>query len=274
MNRDLKSYIGGLLVKRYCPSSSVVMLDSFLRSGEVKTIGITTTTRDSCMEVGKNHDGFYRDSKFTSNFWQSLQKAFRTQLDMSTTYHPQTKGQSERTIQTLEDMLRACIIDFGKSWDNHLPLVKFSYNKSYHSSLKSLPFEAMYGQKCRSPICWSEVGDVQLTGLKIVQQTTKKFVQIRNRLQVARDRQKSYADTRQKLLEFQVRDRVMLKVSPWKGIIRFRKCGKLSPRCIGPFKILARIGPVAYKLELPQELSGIHNAFHVSNLKKCLSDSH
>ncbi|GJV32674.1 putative reverse transcriptase domain-containing protein [Tanacetum coccineum] len=101
-----------------------------------------------------------RDSKFTSNFWQSFQKAFGTQLDMSIAYHPQIDCQSERTIQTLKDMLRACIIDFGKSWDNHLPLVKFSYNNSYHSSLKSSPFEALYGQKCRSPVCWSEVGNV------------------------------------------------------------------------------------------------------------------
>ncbi|GKC91539.1 putative reverse transcriptase domain-containing protein, partial [Tanacetum coccineum] len=145
-----------------------------------------------------------RDSKFTSNFWQSFQKAFGTQLDMSTAYHPQTDGQSERTIQTLEDMLRACIIDFGKSWDNHLPLVKFSYNNSYHSSIKSSPFEALYGQKCRSPVCWSEVGNVQLTGPEIVKQTTEKIVQIKNRLQAARYHQKSYADTRRKPLEFQV----------------------------------------------------------------------
>nr|GEX40061.1 putative reverse transcriptase domain-containing protein [Tanacetum cinerariifolium] len=191
---------------------------------------------------------------------------------MSTVYHPQTDSQSERTIQTLKDMLRASIIEFGRSWDSHLPLVKFSYNNSYHSSLKSLPFEALYGQKCRSPVCWSEVGDVQLTGPEIVQQTTKNIVQIRNRLQAARDRQKSYADTRQKPLEFQVGDRVMLKVSTCKGVIRFGKRGKLSPRYIGPFKILARIGPVAYKLEPPQELSGIHNTFHVSNIKKCLSN--
>ncbi|GJX60911.1 putative reverse transcriptase domain-containing protein [Tanacetum coccineum] len=187
---------------------------------------------------------------------------------MSIAYHPETDGQSERTIQTLEDMLRACVIDFGKGWDKHLPLVEFSYNNSYHASIKAAPFEALYGRKCRSPVCWAEVGDSQLTGPEIIQETTEKIVQIRQRLQAARDRQRSYANVRRKPLEFQVGDRVMLKVSPRKGIFRFGKRGKLNPRYIGPFKILERIGPVAYKLELPKELSSIH----ISNLKKCLSD--
>ncbi|GJS68004.1 putative reverse transcriptase domain-containing protein [Tanacetum coccineum] len=153
-----------------------------------------------------------RDPRFASNFWRSLQKALGTNLDMSIAYHPQTDGQSERTIQTIEDMLCACVIDFGNCWVRHLPLVEFSYNNRYHASIK------------------------------------------------------------RKAMEFQVGDRVMLKVSPWKGVVRFGKWGKLNPRYVGPFKVLEKIGTVAYKLELPQELSKVHNTFHVSNLKKCYSD--
>ncbi|GJU70609.1 putative reverse transcriptase domain-containing protein [Tanacetum coccineum] len=149
-----------------------------------------------------------RDSHFTSRFWQSLQNALGTQLDMSMAYHPETDGQSERTIQTLKDMLRAS------------------------------PFEALYGRKCRSPVCWAKVGDVQLTRPEIIHKTTKKIVQIRQCLQATRDRQRR----------------------------------KLNPWYIGPFKILERIGPVAYKLELPEELSNVHSTFHISNLKKCLSN--
>ncbi|GKF24181.1 putative reverse transcriptase domain-containing protein [Tanacetum coccineum] len=140
-------------------------------------------------------------------------------------------------------MLRACVIDFRKGRERHLQLVEFSYNNSYHTSIKAAPFEALYGRKCRSPVCWAEVGYVQLRGPEIFHETTEKIVQIRQRLQAARDRQRSYANVRQKPLEFQAGDRVMLKVSPRKGIIRFGKQGKLNPRYIGPFKILERIGP-------------------------------
>nr|GEV40618.1 putative reverse transcriptase domain-containing protein [Tanacetum cinerariifolium] len=213
-----------------------------------------------------------RDSKFASRFWRSLQEALGTRLDMSIAYHPEMDGQSERTIQTLEDMLRACVINFGGSWDRHLPLVEFSYNNSYNASIKAAPFEALYGQKCTSPVGWSEVGDSQLTGPELIRETNEKIVQLKHRLLTARSCQKSYTDIRSRPLEFNVGDKVMLKVSPWKGVIRFGKRGKLSPRFIGPFKILERIGPIAYKLELLKELQGIHNTFHVLNLKKCLSD--
>ncbi|GJU81235.1 putative reverse transcriptase domain-containing protein [Tanacetum coccineum] len=180
-----------------------------------------------------------RDSRFTSRFWQSMQEALGTRLNMSTAYHPQTDGQSECTIQTLEDMLRVCVLDFGGSWDVHLPLVEFSYNNSYHSSMRCAPFEALYGRKCRSPIMWAK---------------------------------KSYADKRRKPLEFSVGDYVLLKVSPWKGVVRFGKKRKLTPRFVGPFDIVEKVGPVAYQLDLPEELSGVHDTFYVSNLKKCLAD--
>nr|GFA94739.1 putative reverse transcriptase domain-containing protein [Tanacetum cinerariifolium] len=174
-------------------------------------------------------------------------KALGTRMDLSIAYHPETDGQSERTIQTLEDMLRACAMNFGRNWDTHLPLVEFSYNNSYHSSIQCAPFEALY-------------------------ETTDKIVQIKERLKVARDRQKSYVDKRRKQLEFSVGDKVLLKVSPRKGVVRFSKRSKLSPRYVGPFEIVERIGPVAYRLRLPQELVGVHDTFHVSNLKKCLAD--
>ncbi|GKA26166.1 putative reverse transcriptase domain-containing protein [Tanacetum coccineum] len=270
-------------------------------------------------------------------------------------------------------MLRAYVIDFGKGWERHLPLVEFSYNNSYYASINAAPFEALYGRKCRSPVCWAEVGDVQLTppeiihettekivkirqrlqaardrqrsvirfgkrgklnpryirpfkilerispvayklelpeeliprlikeeervykarskakkarkeatkaevgegqliGPELVQETTEKISQIKDRLKAARDRQKSYADKRRKPLEFSVGDYVLLKVSPWKGVVRFRKKGKLAPRFVGPFEIIEKVGPVAYQLDLPEELNGVHDTFHVSNLKKCLAD--
>ncbi|GJR35835.1 putative reverse transcriptase domain-containing protein [Tanacetum coccineum] len=192
---------------------------------------------------------------------------------MSTAYHPQTDGQSERTIQTLEDMLRACVIDFGGSWDVHLPLADFSYNNSYHSSIRCAPFEALYGRKCRSPVLWAEIEESRLIGSELVQEMTNKVVLIEEKLKAVRDRQKSYADNRHKPLEFEVGDQVLLKVSPWKGVIHFGKKGKLAPRYVGLFEILKRIRPASYRLRLPKELSNVHDTFHVSNLKKCFADA-
>nr|GFA03902.1 reverse transcriptase domain-containing protein [Tanacetum cinerariifolium] len=135
-----------------------------------------------------------RDPRFASNFWKSLQNALGTRLDMSIAYHLKTDGQSKRTIQILEDMLHACAIDSGKGWVNHLPLIEFSYNNSYHASIKAAPLKALYGQKCRSPICWTEVREAQILGPELIQETTEKIVQIKQRMQAAPDRQKSYAD--------------------------------------------------------------------------------
>ncbi|GKA21958.1 putative reverse transcriptase domain-containing protein [Tanacetum coccineum] len=137
-------------------------------------------------------------------------------------------------------MLYACVIDFGNGWERHLPLIEFSYNNSYHASIKAAPFEALYGRKCRSHVFWAEVGDAQLTVPELIHEIIEKIVQIKQRIQASRDRQKSYTDVRHKPLEFQVGDRVMLKVSPWKGVIRFGKRRKLNPRYIRPFKVLAK----------------------------------
>ncbi|GJV04619.1 putative reverse transcriptase domain-containing protein [Tanacetum coccineum] len=162
-------------------------------------------------------------------------------------------------------------------WDNITmdfitKLLRFSYNNSYHASIKAAPYEALYGRKCRSPMCWAEVGEAQLTGPELIQETTEKVVLIKQRMQAAQDRQKSYADQKRKPMEFEVGDRVMLKVLPWKGVVRFGKRGKLNPRYVRPFRVLAKVGKVSYKLELPQELSRVHHTFHVSNLKKCYAD--
>nr|GEY89116.1 putative reverse transcriptase domain-containing protein [Tanacetum cinerariifolium] len=213
-----------------------------------------------------------RDSRFTSRFWQSMQEALGTRLDMSMTYHPQTDGQSEHTIQTLEDMLRKRVLDFGESWDVHLLLVEFSYNNSYHSSVRCEPFQTLYGRKCCSPIMWAEVGEGQLIRPELVQETIEKISQIKDRLKVARDHQKSYADKRRKPLEFSVGDYVLIKVLPWKGVVRFRKKRKLTPRFVEPFEIVEKVGLVAYRLDLPKNLNDVHDTFHVSNLKKCLAD--
>nr|GEY55093.1 putative reverse transcriptase domain-containing protein [Tanacetum cinerariifolium] len=182
-----------------------------------------------------------RDSRFTARFCQSMQEALGTRLDMSTAYHRQTDGQSERTIQTLEDMLRACVLDFRGSWDVHLLLVEFSYNNSYHSSVRCASFEALYGRKFRSPIMWSDVGEGQLIVPELVRETTEKISQIKDRLKAAR-------------------------------MVRFGKKGNLAPRFVRPFEIIEKVGPVAYRLDLPEELNGVHDMFHLSNLKKCLAD--
>ncbi|KAI3742668.1 hypothetical protein L1987_60360 [Smallanthus sonchifolius] len=206
------------------------------------------------------------DTRFTSRFWKRFHEAMGTRLNFSTAYHLQTDGQFEMTIQTLEDMLLACIIDFGGGWDSHLSLAEFSYNNNYHTTIGMPPYEILYGRRCRTPVCWGEIGKKELGSLEVFKETSKRFDQIKAQMKPAQDCQKSYANKRRRPVEFDVGDRVMLKVSPWKEIIRLRKRGKLSLRFVGPFRILARVGEVAYRLKLPDELSGIHPTFHVSHL--------
>ncbi|KAL3363282.1 hypothetical protein AABB24_012529 [Solanum stoloniferum] len=169
-------------------------------------------------------------------------------------------------------MLRACVIVFKGNWEDHLPLIEFTYNNSYHSSIAMAPFEALYGRSGRSLMGWFEVGEFSLIGHDLVYDAIEKFRLIRERLKTAQSRQKSYADNRRRDLEFEIGDWVYLKISPMKGVMRFGKKGKLSPRYVGPYQILTCVGKVAYELDLPSELAPVHPVFHVSMLKKCIGD--
>lgn len=214
-----------------------------------------------------------RDPRFTFTFWKSLHKAMGTKLNFSTAFHPQTDWQSERTIQTLEDMLRACILDFKGSWDKYITLIEFSYNNSYYATIDMALYKALYKRKCRFPVYWEEVGERKLMGPQMVQEANEGIEIIREKMKVAQSRQKSYADAKRKDRKFMAGDNVFLKVAPMKRIMRFGKKGKLSPRFIGPFEILERIGELAYKLALPPALVRIHNVFYVSMLRKYVHDA-
>ncbi|WVZ52559.1 LOW QUALITY PROTEIN: hypothetical protein U9M48_003607 [Paspalum notatum var. saurae] len=243
------------------------------------------------VEVGGNWYGFYcrptaytkivclhgvpkkivsdRGTQFTSHFWKRLHESMGTKLNFSSAYHPQTDGLTERTNQILEDMLRACAIQYGASWDKSLPYAEFSYNNSYQASIKMSPFQALY-DGAGLPCIGINLGEKQLFGPGIIEDAERQVRMIRENLRIAQTRQKSYADNRRRDLEFAVGDYVYSKVSPICGLRRFKVKGKLAPRYIGPFKIIDRKGEVAYQLELPDRLSGVHDVFHVSQLKKCL----
>jgi len=213
-----------------------------------------------------------RDPRFTSRFWKSLQEALGSNLRLSSAYHPQKDGQSERTIQLLEDLLRVCVLEQGGTWDSHLPLIEFTYNNSYHSSIGMAPFEALYGRRCRTPLCWFESGESVVLGPDIVQQTTEKVKMIQEKMKASQSRQKSYHDKRRKDLEFQEGDHIFLRVTPVTGVGRALKSKKLTPRFIGPYQISERIGTVAYRVGLPPHLSNLHDVFYVSQLRKYVLD--
>ncbi|GJZ54138.1 putative reverse transcriptase domain-containing protein [Tanacetum coccineum] len=227
MDRLARLYLNEIVARHGVPISIISDRDSRLTSRFWQSMQEALGTR---LDMSED----YKMDRL-SRFWQSMQEALGTWLDMSTTYHPQTDGQSERIIKTLEDMLRACVLDFGGSWD-------------------------------------AKVGEGQLIGPELVQETTEKISQVKDTLKAARDRQKSYIDKRRKPLEFSVGNYVLLKVSSWKAVVGFRKKGKLALRFDGPFEIIKKVGLVAYRLDLLEELDGVHDTFHVSNLKKCLAD--
>ena len=170
----------------------------------------------------------------------------------------------------MEDMLRACVLTYGKDWEQSLPYAEFSYNNSYQVSLDMSPFEALYGRKCRTPLMWSEVGECTLTGPALIKEAEDRVAEIREKLKATQSRQKSYSDKRRRKLSFEVGDYVYLKVSPIRGTRRFQIQGKFAPRYIGPYRVVKRVGAVAYRIQLPEEKSDIHPVFHVSQLRKCL----
>jgi hypothetical protein len=193
-----------------------------------------------------------------------------TNLNFSSAYHPQTDGQTERVNQILEDVLRACALKDKKSWDKCLPYAKFSYNNNYQEILKMSPFEVLYGRRCWTPLFWNEPGENQVFGPEILREAERQVQVVRENLQLAQSRQKSYTDHKRRNLSFEVGDFVYLKVLPMRGLSRFKIRGKLAPRHIGPFKVPEQRGEVAYQLELPPQLSDVHDVFHVSQLRKCL----
>ena len=213
-----------------------------------------------------------RDPRFTSMFWESLQANGGTKLRLSYAYHPQTDGKTEKTIQSLEDFLRACVMEQGVSWVECLPLIEFTYNNSFHFSINMAPFEALYGRRCRTPLCWYESGESTLLGPEVVQETTEKVKMNQENVKASQSRQKSYHDKRRKDVEFQVGDHVFFRVNYVAGVGRALKCRTLTPRVVGPFEIVEKVGVLAYRIALPPSLSKLHDVFHVSQLWKYVYD--
>ena len=164
-------------------------------------------------------------------------------------------------------------MEYKGSWDTHLALMEFAYNNSYQASIEMAPFEALYYRKCRTPMYWDEVGERRLVSLELVQITSEKVKVVSDNLKTERDRQESYADNCHRDFQFEIGDQVFLKISHWKGVLRFGRRRKLNPRYIGPYEIMSKVGPVAYRLKLPPDLSRIHDTFHVSMLRKYIPDS-
>ncbi|GJU48673.1 putative reverse transcriptase domain-containing protein [Tanacetum coccineum] len=262
--------------------------DRYWWPGMKKDIAVYVSKCLTCLKVKAEHQrpsSLLQQPEIPKWKWEGIAMDFMTKLPMTSSGHDTIWVIVNRLTKVCRSSIMLIVIvgfmvdwflasiDFGVKVGGCfiLPLVEFSYNNSYHSTVRCAPFKALYGRKRRSPIMYVEVGEGQLIGPELVQETTEKISQIKDRLKAARDRQKIYADKRRKPLEFSVGDYVLLKVSPWKGVVFFRKKGKLAPRLFGPFEIFEKVGPVAYRLDFPKELDGVHDTFHVSNLKKCLA---
>ncbi|KAK2436721.1 hypothetical protein QL285_021693 [Trifolium repens] len=274
-------FITGLPKTRRKHDSIWVIVDRLTKSAHFLSVRITDTaeklTDIYVAEIVRLHGipssiVSDRDPKFTSHYWGTLHEALGTKLRLSSAYHPQTDGQTERTNQSLEDLLRACVLDDRGSWDDVLPLIEFTYNNSFHTSIGMAPYEALYGRRYQTPLCWYQDGESMIVGPEMVQQTTDKVRKIRARMMVAQDRQKSYADRRRRPLEFEAGEHVFLRVTPTTGVGRAIKARKLTPKFIGPYQITEMIGKVAYRIALPPILSQIHDVFHVSQLRKYVPD--
>jgi hypothetical protein len=209
-------------------------------------------------------------SQFSARIWEQLQASLGTHLIHILAYHLQTDGQMERVNQILEDMLRARVLEHQGSWDQNLPWAELSYNNSYQESLKMAPFKVLYGCRCCTPLNWIEPGEKVIFVPNLVEEDEATVRRIRDNLKATKSHQETYANKRRRPLEFEVGDHVYLSAPPMKDMKRFGVKGMLALRYIGVFPILEKCGTMAYKLDLPPSLAGVHDIFHVSQLKKCL----
>jgi hypothetical protein len=213
-----------------------------------------------------------RDKKFTTNVWKGIFNGFRTNLNFSTTRHPELYGQTKRVNQVIEDMLRMYVMDKPYKWEEYLRLVEFYYNNGYQTSLKMIPFEALYGRKCDTPVSWDNLVDRAVIGLDLLREMEEKMLKIKQNLKASQDRKKIYVDKGRTHREFKVGDHVFLKVKSNRSSLKLENCSKLEAHYCGPFEILERIGPIAYMISFPASMY-VHNVFHVSFLKKYILDA-
>jgi hypothetical protein len=260
--------------------SIMVVVDKLKKDAHFVPVKMTHTTTNIAEIYMREIDRLHgipkaivsdRETKFTSNLWRGLFKGFGTNLNFSTTYHPQSDGKTERVNQVIEDMLRMYVMDKPSKWEDYLHLVEFSYNNGYQNSLKMTPFEALYGRKCNTPVSWDNPTNRVVLRIEFLKDMEDQMVRIKKNLKAAQDRQKIYADKNKTTREFKVGEHVLLKVKPKKISLKLGSCKKLAARCFGPFEILDIIGPVAHMLSYPASMN-VHNVFHVSLLKKYVHD--